>query len=105
MLPPCVAAARCAGSRVSTVITANILGIAGYFYEKFCRYSVPNRPIDDVLERPAGLEALDLAEHIGNQRAGVGCRGIVRRDGHPRMGPERARRRQRLGRKGVERRP
>ena len=45
--------------------------------------------------RRVGLEVrcVDLAQNIGDERVRVGRRGIVRRDGYPRMGPERTRRR------------
>src|SRR5262252_6430914 len=68
------------------------------------RASIPARAIDHVLERQALLEALDLAQHVGDERARVGGGGVVRRDGDPGMAPERARRSERLARKHVERR-
>src|SRR5262245_24563748 len=68
------------------------------------RALIPPPAIDHVLERQALLEALDLAQHIGDERARVGGRSVVRRDGDLGMPPERARRGQRLARKHVERR-
>src|SRR5262249_33801569 len=67
------------------------------------RASIPARAIDHVLERQALLEALDLAQHVGDERARVGGGGVVRRDGDLGMAPERARRSERLARKHVER--
>src|SRR5690349_4430979 len=54
-------------------------------------------------ERQPCLEALDLAQHVGDERARVGGGGVVRRDGDLGMPPERARRSERLARKHVER--
>src|SRR5499433_3183734 len=56
-----------------------------------------------MLERQACLEALDLAQHVADERARVGGGGVVRRDGDLGMPPERARRSERLARKNVER--
>ena len=67
------------------------------------RASISQRAIDHVLERKPCLEALDLAQHIGDERARVGSASVVRRDGDRGVAPERARRRQRLARKDVER--
>src|SRR5262249_56492917 len=66
---------------------------------------IPARAIDHVLERQPRLEALDLAQHVGGERARVGGSGVVRRDGDLGVAPERARRRKRLARKDVERCP
>src|SRR5262245_45451925 len=48
---------------------------------------VAHGAIDHVLERQGGLAALDLAQHVGDERAGIGSRGIVRRDRHLRVRP------------------
>src|SRR5262249_43561490 len=68
------------------------------------RTLIPARAIDHVLERKPCLKALDLAQHVGDERARVGGGGGVRRDGGLGMAPERARRSERLARKHVERR-
>src|SRR5262249_47481956 len=68
------------------------------------RASIPARAIDHVLERQALLEALDLAQHVGDERARVGGGGVGRRGGGLGMARERARRSERLARKHVERR-
>ena len=65
---------------------------------------IPARAIDHMLERQPRLEALDLAQHVGDERARVGGGGVVRRDGDRGVAPERARRSERLARKDVERR-
>src|SRR5262245_14214961 len=63
---------------------------------------ITRRAIDDVLKRHPALEALDLAQDQVDERARVGGGRVVRRDGHLRMAPQRALRRQRLGGKHVE---
>jgi len=61
--------------------------------------------IHDMLERQPGLEALDLAQDVGDQRARIGHPGVVRRNRHARMGPQRTFHWQRLIGEDVERRP
>src|SRR5215471_13589880 len=55
-----------------------------------------------MLERLSGLETVDLAQDIGGERARIGVRRTMRRDGHALVGPHWTRRRQGLGRKDVE---
>src|SRR5262249_15981777 len=61
--------------------------------------------IDDMLERQAGLETLDLTQHVGGKCAQVGGRGVVRRDRDLGMAPQRAYSRQRFAREDVKRCP
>src|SRR4029077_6604901 len=54
------------------------------------RVLIPARAIAPVLGRQPCLEALDLAQHVGDERARVGGGGAVRRDSDLGMPPERA---------------
>ena len=51
---------------------------------------IPPRGIDDIFQRPAGLETFDLARDIFRDLVGIGVGGVVRRQHDLRMGPERA---------------
>src|SRR5258707_4870063 len=65
---------------------------------------IPSSPIHYILQRAAGLEALDLARDVFGYFVGIGVGGVVRGQYHLGVGPEPAVRRQRLGRINVERR-
>jgi hypothetical protein len=46
---------------------------------------VSDAAVDHMLERQPGLDTADLPQDIGDERARIGCGGIVRRDGDLRM--------------------
>ena len=55
-----------------------------------------------MLQRLATLVALDLLQHVGDERVRIGGRRIVRRHDDVRVRPKRAVLRQRFGRKDIE---
>src|SRR5437899_768241 len=64
---------------------------------------IPPRGIDDVFKRAAGFKAFDLARDIFRYFVGIGIGGVVRRQHHFWMPPERAGCRKRLIGEDVER--
>jgi hypothetical protein len=125
--PICGAATWCSGAAMSrsgdaaTLIHANAFHMAVAIEpvaEALARAATGSEPTsvrrlvrssiaDDAVtafERKAEFAAVDLAEHVGHDYARDARRGAVRRGRHLRMGPERARHRQRLVREHVERR-
>src|SRR4051794_33024610 len=64
---------------------------------------VAGQPVQYLLQRQAGLEAFDLTQNVRDQCVWLGSRSVVWGNRHLRMRPQGARRRQRLGRKNVER--
>src|SRR6266545_3353039 len=98
---------RCAGTRGPTLrllpfeMTMIRLPRRGFNVPK--AQSVAPVAVDHVLQRNAELDAIDLPQHVDHDRIRHRLRGVVRRDRHLGMIPERARDRQRLDRKHVER--
>ena len=64
---------------------------------------IPARAVDDVVQRQAALETLDLRDDLRGERTRRNIAGVVRRDRDLGMRPQRAFQRQRLLRKNVER--
>src|ERR1700682_218512 len=60
------------------------------------RWLITARRVDDMLKRPAGLEAFDLARDVFRYFVGIGIGGVVRRQDNFWMRPERAVRGQRF---------
>ena len=65
--------------------------------------SIPAAAVDDILQRAARLEALDLAGDVFRDLVGIGVGRIVRRQHDLRVGPERTIGGQRLLREDIER--
>src|SRR6266702_5441569 len=74
----------------------NDLGRVGW------KASIPEPPVDHIAQRLAALEARDLVEHIGDERARIGGGRVVRRDRDLGVRPQWAVARQRLVWKHIE---